>query len=231
MLSYSSPKLQGKHELQYNDYCTLRCRKYSLIVIKFKSTADCGTVTGMSASLEKLGQELLLSIVVFEHLHSEVVLGAVHGAEWKRLAGVGFSIFLLRSCLSAKAHSSLSVDPASKQAFISLPSYYNLTLSRPLPADCGWNSGDPGSNPGLGGSTGERIDYPLQYSWASLLAQLVKNPHAMQVTWALSLSWEDPLENGKATHSSILAWRISWTVYSMGSQRVGHDWATVTHSF
>ena len=81
MLSYSSPKLQGKHELQYNDYCTLRCRKYSLIVIKFKSTADCGTVTGMSASLEKLGQELLLSIVVFEHLHSEVVLGAVHGAE------------------------------------------------------------------------------------------------------------------------------------------------------
>ena len=35
--------------------------------------------------------------------------------------------------------------------------------------------------------------------------------------------WEDPLENGKATRSSILAWRIPWTVYSMGSQRVGHD--------
>ena len=49
------------------------------------------------------------------------------------------------------------------------------------------------------------IGYPLQYSWASLLAQLVKNPLAMQETWVRSLSWEDPLEKGKATHSSILA--------------------------
>ena len=53
---------------------------------------------------------------------------------------------------------------------------------------------------------------PLQYSWASLVAQLVKNPLAMQETWVRSLSWEDPLEKGKATHSSILAWRIPWTV-------------------
>ena len=43
------------------------------------------------------------------------------------------------------------------------------------------------------------------------------------------LDWEDPLEKGKATHSSILAWRIPWTVYSMGSQRVRHDWATFTY--
>ena len=49
-------------------------------------------------------------------------------------------------------------------------------------------------------------------SWASLVAQLVKNPPAMQETLVRSLGWEDPLEKGKATHSSILAWRIPWTV-------------------
>ena len=54
--------------------------------------------------------------------------------------------------------------------------------------------------------------FPLQYSWASLVAQLVKNLPAMQETWVQSLGWEDPLEKGKATHSSILAWRIPWTV-------------------
>ena len=59
--------------------------------------------------------------------------------------------------------------------------------------------------PGLGRSTGEGIGYPLQYSWASLADQLVKNPPAMQETWVWSLGWEDPLEKGKATHSSILA--------------------------
>ena len=50
------------------------------------------------------------------------------------------------------------------------------------------------------------------------MAQLVENLPAMQETWVRSLGWEDPLEKGKATHSSILAWRILWTVYSMGSQ-------------
>ena len=52
----------------------------------------------------------------------------------------------------------------------------------------------------------------LQFSWASLVAQLVKNPPTVQETWVQSLGWEDPLEEGKATHSSILAWRIPWTV-------------------
>ena len=74
------------------------------------------------------------------------------------------------------------------------------------------NAGDPGSIPGLGRSAGEGIGYPLQYSWASLVAQLVKNSPAMRETWVRSLGWEDPLEKGKATHSSILAWRIPWTV-------------------
>ena len=62
--------------------------------------------------------------------------------------------------------------------------------------------------PGLGRSPGEGSGYLLQYSWASLVAQLVKNLRAMRETWVRSLGWEDPLENGNATHSSILAWRI-----------------------
>jgi len=70
------------------------------------------------------------------------------------------------------------------------------------------NTGDTGSIPGSGRSAGEGIGYPLQYSWASLVAQLVKNPPAMWETWAQSLGWEDPLEKGMATHSSILAYRI-----------------------
>ena len=71
---------------------------------------------------------------------------------------------------------------------------------------------DPGSIPGSGRSPGEGIGYPLQYSWASLVAQLVKNPPAVRETWVQSLGWKDPLEKGKAAHSSILAWRIPWTV-------------------
>ena len=63
----------------------------------------------------------------------------------------------------------------------------------------------------------------LQLNSASLVAQLVKNPPATQETRDRSLGWEDPLEKGKATHSSILTWRIPWTVYSMGLQRVRHD--------
>ena len=55
------------------------------------------------------------------------------------------------------------------------------------------------------------MGYSLQYFGASLVAQLVKNPPAMWEIWVQSLGWEDPLEKGKATHSSILAWRIPWT--------------------
>ena len=61
------------------------------------------------------------------------------------------------------------------------------------------------SIPGLGRSPGEGIGYPLQYTWASLVAQMVKNLPAMQETWVQFLGWEDPLEEGLATHSSILA--------------------------
>ena len=74
--------------------------------------------------------------------------------------------------------------------------------------------------------------------WASLMAQMVKNPPAIRETWVQYLGWEDPLEEGMAAHSSILAWRIPWTedwnslhpgeLQSMWSQRVGHNWETFT---
>ena len=67
------------------------------------------------------------------------------------------------------------------------------------------NAGDPGLISGLGKSAEEGIGYPLQYSWASLVAHLVKNLPAVWETWVRSLGWEDPLEKGKATHFSILA--------------------------
>ena len=78
------------------------------------------------------------------------------------------------------------------------------------------NAGDPGSVPGSTRSAGELISYPLQYAWASLVVKkvkkLVKNPPAIRETWVWSLGWEDPLVKGKATQSSILAWRIPWAV-------------------
>ena len=67
------------------------------------------------------------------------------------------------------------------------------------------NAGHPGSIPELGRSLAEGIGYPLQYSWAFLLAQTVKNLFTMQETWVQSLDWKDPLEEGMATHSSMLA--------------------------
>ena len=92
---------------------------------------------------------------------------------------------------------------------------YKLALVIGLP--CGsvgkeytFNAGDHGLIPGLGRYTGEGIGYPLLYSWASPVAQMVKNPPATWEAWVRSLGWEDPLEKGKSTHSSILAWRIPW---------------------
>ena len=75
------------------------------------------------------------------------------------------------------------------------------------------------------------IYFILSINRTSLVAQLVKNPPAMQETWVRSLGWEGPLEEGMATHSSILAWRIPWTekpggIQSTGLQRVGHNRAT-----
>ena len=93
------------------------------------------------------------------------------------------------------------------------------------------NAEDAGLIPGLGRSAGEGIGYLLEYSWAFLVAQLVKNLPAMWETWVRYLGWEDPLDKGKATHASILAWRIPRTIQSMGLQRAGHDWATSNFTF
>ena len=73
---------------------------------------------------------------------------------------------------------------------------------------------------------------PILLNGTSLVALLVKNLPTLQEIWVLSLGRDDPLEKGMATHSSILAWRIPWTeepgrLKSMGSQRVGHDWACI----
>ena len=78
--------------------------------------------------------------------------------------------------------------------------------------------------PQSGRPAGEGIGYRLQYSWAFLVAQLVKNLPAVRETWVQSLGWEDLLEKEMATHSSILAWEIPWTeepggLQSMGSQK------------
>ena len=90
------------------------------------------------------------------------------------------------------------------------------------------NAGDPSLIPGSGRSTGEGIGYPLQDSWASLVAQTVKRLPAMWESRVQSLGREDPLEEEMATHCSTLAWKIPWTegpgrLQSVGSPRVGHD--------
>ena len=74
------------------------------------------------------------------------------------------------------------------------------------------NEGDPSLIPGPGRLAGEWIGYPFQYSWASLVTQLVKNPPAIRETWVPPLGWEDPLEKVVATHSSFLTWGTPWTV-------------------
>ena len=101
--------------------------------------------------------------------------------------------------------------PQTSEVF-SLLGLYSGFPDSSVGKDSACDAGDPGSIPGSGRSPGKGMGYPPQRSWASLVAQLVKNPPAMQETWVRSLSWEDPLEKEKATHSSILAWRIPRTV-------------------
>ena len=91
-----------------------------------------------------------------------------------------------------------------KQTLIILTDYPDRSVGK----ESACNARDPSLIPQSGRSAGEEIGYPLQYSWASLVAQLVKKLPAMPETWVQCLGWEDPLEKAKATHSSILAWRI-----------------------
>ena len=90
------------------------------------------------------------------------------------------------------------------------------------------NAGDPSLSPGSGRSAGEGTGYPLQYSWAFLVAQLVKNLPTMWETWVRSLSWENPLEKGMATTPVFWPGESPWTeepggLQSMGSRRVRYD--------
>ena len=88
--------------------------------------------------------------------------------------------------------------------------------------------GDPNSIPGLGKPHGEGIGYPLQYSWAFLVAQVVKNLSAIGETWVQFLGWEDPLEEVMVTPSSILAWRIHGTEEPSGQQSIGSQKSDTT---
>ena len=92
-----------------------------------------------------------------------------------------------------------------------------------------WNAEEPSSIPGSGRSPGEGTGYPLQYSWASLVAQTVKNSSAMQETWVPSLGWEYLLEEGMSTHIVFLPGESPWTeepgwLQSMESQRDVTQW-------
>ena len=88
-----------------------------------------------------------------------------------------------------------------QQIFVELRCFPDSSVAK----ESTYNAEDPGSIPGSGRSAGEGIGSPLQYSWISLMAQLVKNLPAMWETWVQCPGWKDPLEKGKATHSSILA--------------------------
>ena len=83
-----------------------------------------------------------------------------------------------------------------------------------------YNAGDPGSIPWSGRSPGEGIGYPLEYSWASLVVQLVKKLPAMQETWVQSLGGEDPLEKGKATQYSGLDNSMDCIVHGILQARI-----------
>ena len=83
------------------------------------------------------------------------------------------------------------------------------------------NAGNLSSILEFGRSPGEEIGYPLQYSWAYLVAQLIKNPPAMRETWVQSLGWEDHMKKRKAAHFSILGWRIPWTVWGITKSWTG----------
>ena len=98
------------------------------------------------------------------------------------------------------------------------------------PGDAG-DTADLGLIPGSGRFPGGGNSNPLQYSWDSLVAQLVKNPHAMWETWVRSMGWEDSLEKGTATLSSILAWRIpmDYTAHAILQARI-LEWVAVPFS-
>ena len=119
-----------------------------------------------------------------------------------------YAHFLPTRCLNYDLISDLSGKILSfKNILLHKPSSWFPGSSAGKEIAC--NAGDPGSIPGSGSSPSEETGYLLQYSWTSLVVQMVKNLPTIWETWVLSLVWEDPLKEGTAIHSSILAWRIS----------------------
>ena len=110
--------------------------------------------------------------------------------------------------------------------------FYLLEAGSSAGKESACNSGYPGLIPGSGNSPREETGYPLQYSWASMVAQTVKNPPVMRHIWVWSLGWEDPLEGSSWQHTLVfLPGESPWTeepggLQSMWSQRVGYDWVT-----
>ena len=103
-------------------------------------------------------------------------------------------------------------SPKSREEFPEFESYGSPVVSGSSAGKESTCKNPPGSIPGSRSSLAEGLGYPLHYSWASLVAQMVKKSlPAVWETWVQSLGWEDPLEEGMATHSSILAWKIPWT--------------------
>ena len=94
---------------------------------------------------------------------------------------------------------------STKYLFENFPTYLKGFPNSSVGKESTCNAGHPGSIPGSGRSTGEGKDYPFQYSWASIVAQLIKNPPTMWETWVQSLGWKDPRGKENATHSSVLA--------------------------
>ena len=103
---------------------------------------------------------------------------------------------------------SFLLDATVKLTFISTTDFLMGFPGSSAGKESTYKSGDSGVIPGLERSPGEGISYPLQFSWASLVAQFIKNLPAVWETWVQSLGWEDPLEKGMATSSNILAWKI-----------------------
>ena len=123
---------------------------------------------------------------------------------------------VLKHCLllfyETMNHFSIRLWRATKSGFYAWLAQWLGFLDSSVGKKSACNARYPGLIPGLRRFAGERTGYQLQYSWVSLVAQVVTNLPATWETWVWSVGWENPLEKGKATHSSILAWRIPWTV-------------------
>ena len=141
--------------------------------------------------------------------------------KWTSRSTILLFVFYLSCLLSLLPFFSFSVFFWINQSF---KCFFDSSVGK----DFICNTGDPGLIPGSGMSIGEGIGYPLQCSWASLVAQLVKNLPAMWEICIWSLDWEDPLEKGKAYPLQYSGLENSMDCTVHGIARVRHNWATFT---